>query len=135
MNSGPSDTDKLRARVEQPYSTRFWGGNYTITPLLVTEVFGDGKVLMGIRPLNTRPNYYVVRVDSKFAESDKNPSPRESDEWFDFLDNELYDAIADQFGSADAEDDDGNPVREDWPALDLDSGCGWFEYELGDDDE
>lgn len=120
-------TDDLRARIEKPYVTRFWGSEYTITPLLVDEVFGDGQLLMGIQPLNTRPNYYVVRVDSRWSEECG------SDKWFDLLDEQIYDAIADQFGASDDEDDDGHAVHEGWPALDLDAGCSWFEYVVDDD--
>jgi len=59
-----SETDVLRALVEQPESITFWGEEYTITPRLIAEVFGDGDTLIGITPLATRPNYFLVRVDS-----------------------------------------------------------------------
>ncbi len=53
-----------RAKVEVPYKTRMWGSDYTCDPRFVEEALGDGNVLLGLQPLNTRPNYYLIRVDS-----------------------------------------------------------------------
>jgi len=55
--------------------TKFWGRHYFITPRLVDWVHGDGLQLIYFTPLNTRPNYYVVRIDSKVS-LDNSDEPR-----------------------------------------------------------
>lgn len=79
---------QLRAIVERRHKTHFWGCDYFIKPRLVEAVFGDGKQLMFFASLDHRPNYYVVRVDSK------------ADVEHDFHEqtDAIEEAIADQFG-------------------------------------
>lgn len=68
----PSALDDLRTRIEVEETARLWGQKHTITPRLVGQIWGDGKKLIGIQPLNTRPNYYVVCGDSNWdLESDE----------------------------------------------------------------
>lgn len=59
------EANQLKEAIEQPQVVTFWGAEHTITPRLAREVFGDGRKLIALIPLNNRPNYYVVRVDSK----------------------------------------------------------------------
>lgn len=61
------DERVLREAVERKHRVRFWGESYTIKPLLVSEKLGDGLGLIFIEPLFTRPNYYVIRVDSSWV--------------------------------------------------------------------
>lgn len=51
-------------RETKPQNVRFWGSDYTVTPALVTEVHGDGSQIVYLEPLFTRPNYYILRIDS-----------------------------------------------------------------------
>jgi len=113
---------RLTLQIEKPHLRKLWGSDREVHPKLVTEVFGDGKLLVGITPTNTRPEYYVVRVDSKFA-------GRLDDTDFRDLLDEVYDSIFDQFGNAD-EDGDGDGDEGGWPELDLSVGSSWFEYRL-----
>lgn len=111
-------------------SVRFWGKDYMVTPAVVYEHLGDGKKLVAIQPLNTRPDYYLIRVDSS-ADFD-------SCEWYDETLEEIQNAIDEQFGEqervremlqeergveyvdlADAPDEMG------WPVASWDSGFSW----------
>lgn len=96
--------EELRAIIEIPVSGKFWGMDYTITPLLIDTVFGDGKKLFWIMPLMSRPNYYVIRVDS-IAETDDIVCDNEEN---------TIQAIEEMFCNAD--DNDEGEARLDWPA-------------------
>ena len=58
-------TDRLRGLVEVPVQGSLWAQVTTFTPVLVSERFGDGRKLMYLSPINDRPAYFVVRVDSR----------------------------------------------------------------------
>jgi hypothetical protein len=152
----PSSLDKARAalcrelrkRIEVQESGEFWGQPYTRIPRFVESFFGDGQQLVCIQPLNTRPNLYVIRVDSIVKLRDDSTSTT-SDLMMHSLMDEIYNAIEDEYGSSDDEDeeneDDGEDEDEDeetdtpnaaraqeskpWPALNLNAGACWFEYD------
>lgn len=102
----------LRRAIERPERVHHWGQPHTVTPRLCERIFGDGAALIHITPLNTRPNYYAVRVDSSWALT--------GDEFYERLDS-IYGALEDEYGAA---EDDELGERE-WPALDLDAGSSW----------
>lgn len=79
------------------------------TAVLVNRIFGDGKRLIRITPFATRPNYYIVRIDSS--------EPTEEQE-SEFIDTVLLEQIADEFGER---TDDGE--GDEFPALN--ASCGW----------
>ena len=122
---------RLRKVVEKPYRSRWWGAVCTIEAKLLPGRFGDGKFLVGIEPLNTRPQFYVVRVDSKWMPT-KNENPLQSDDWYEFLEIDLLPALEGYFGSVDCEDDEGNRLGDGedggWPCVNLQVGCSWFPY-------
>jgi hypothetical protein len=92
-------------------TVRHWGSNETITPILLSKTYGDGELVIAMVPLNTRPNYYVIRIDSK---TDLN-----SDEWYDQLDG-IYNDIEDEYGRHE-------DCEDDWPALNDNCGVAWDE--------
>jgi hypothetical protein len=94
----------------------FWGTEYKITPLLVEEIFGDGKQLIWLEPLATRPNYYVVRVDSKWDIDNGGRDPL-----CDHLDD-IYEAIENEYGDSDR-------GEGGWPALSTSCGMRWGNFE------
>jgi hypothetical protein len=106
------------------HKVRFWGRNYVITPRLVDWIHGDGLQVIYFMPLNTRPNYYVVRIGSKV-------SLNNSDElsFADEVLGDLYGEIEDQFGCSQEEweHDNGRTYRRQnpWPALSEDNGSCW----------
>lgn len=106
--------------MELPQVTAsLWGTKYKITPYLVDEIFGDGQKFIRLSPLLIRPNFYVVRVDSK--------QDLEGDEWIDLLE-EIRDAIDGEFGPC---CEDYNRCEcdhhETWPATFDWGGCTWGE--------
>ena len=125
----PPTTEQLRAIIEVEQDVTMWGQPHRVTPRLVSEVFGDGRLLLEIIPLATRPNFYVVRVDSSWG---WNEGGRNNDAPIrDHLD-EIYDAIEDEYGDTvcdcpdlPAEPDPDCHCTRDFPALRLDSGCSW----------
>ena len=106
------------------HKTRFWGRNYIITPRLVEWVHGDGLQVIYFMPLNTRPNYYVVRIDSKVSLNNyDDPS------FADIVLDDLCERIEEQFGTKDYEwtADNGRTYtrRCPFPALDDEVGSCW----------
>jgi hypothetical protein len=127
--------EQLKALIEVEETTSLWGSEHKITPLLVTEVFGDGRALFAIIPLNTRPNYYVVRGDS----SGKGMSTNETADWIE----KIRDAIEEDYseisrereflienGVAEEDADLANyPNEMGWPVLNGDAGVSWSEID------
>lgn len=97
-----------------------WGKKYKVTPCLVDQVWGDGKQFIWLAPILIRPNFYVVRIDSKTG--------TEGDDWPEVLE-EIYDAIDDQFGRCcDQAYETGEcecSHHETWPAFFDWGGCCW----------
>jgi hypothetical protein len=120
---------RLRKLIEVEETGRFWGEEYKIIPQFVEAKIGNGRLLLGLQPLNTRPNYYVIRVDSK-------------EDLHDQMDD-IIDAIIDEYSDIESEreyliDDGVNPEDADlanfegdmgWPVFSGDSGCAWFELD------
>jgi hypothetical protein len=91
----PKNTRQLRALIERRTLTHLWGARHFVVPRLVTDIFGDGRLLLGLSPIRFRPNYFVVRIDSGWSISNwdqQNPMP--PGEWLD----RVYDSIQDEFG-------------------------------------
>jgi hypothetical protein len=94
-----------------------------IKPEFIEGHLGAGDFLMGLTPLNTRPNYYLIRVDARWWSTDGRQNP---EVFYDRLDD-IYEAIEDECGRKYFEDDDGEEQTAEWPALDLDCGCSWWD--------
>jgi hypothetical protein len=111
------------------HKVRFWGRNYIITPRLVEWMHGDGKQFMYFMPLNTRPNYYVVRVDSALSLDN-----HEENNFTDAVLDDLYTEIEEQFGRSCEEwtADNGRTYtrRNPFPALNDDCGSCWGLLEV-----
>jgi len=112
------DTKALRRIIERPERVRHWGQYHTIVPAFLPTAIGDGKQWIVLVPLNTRPNYYVCRIDS--SHSDKDP-----DGWLD----DLYLALEGYFGRGGADDGEEGEEPAEWPAVDLDCGSCWGDYQ------
>lgn len=121
-------------RFTKTRTVRFWGASYSITPLAADGHLGDGRRLLRFAPLNTRPDYYLVRVDSAW----------DGEAIHDHIDD-IIDALIECFSEKERERESlaeelrsqgieptaantdlaGNEDRLGWPALDLDSGYSW----------
>lgn len=69
----------------KPQNVRFWGSDYVVTPALVSEIHGDGLQIVWLSSLFTRPNYYILRVDSSIDLND--------DESLSEIDKQNYGAV------------------------------------------
>ena len=121
--NGVIDTQRLKNEVEVPTEETLWGKPEIVVPAVVDQVFGDGLALIWISALNTRPAYYVVRVDSVIA------IDMDGDPFHDMVD-EILEAISDQFGEHNDDHDEDWGVCCEWPALNDSSGVAWGQYRL-----
>jgi hypothetical protein len=126
------DPAKLRAIVESEREVSFWGKTYRITPRVIEEVLGDGGQLIWLQPLNTRPNFYVLQVDSTWTLSNWG-QPGTDGLLSDHLE-EIHDAINDQFGCCicgeESEYPEGERYECRWPVLHDDCGVSWGAYRI-----
>lgn len=122
--SNDKETRRLRRLIERPERCQFWGQWYTITPRLIGQVFGDGKNLICVTPLATRPNYFVVRIDSSVRDV-RDPFPADG-QWS--LLEDIMLAAEDEYGRF-GMDDDGDTYKGDdprgFPVADWGIGCAW----------
>lgn len=101
------------AHLLKPQHVEFWGNLCHFTPALLNKVYGDGKQLLQLFPINERPRYWVIRVDSKC----------DDDSLHEILDD-IYDAIDEQFGTPDESDVGVGNDRPYFPMHDGD-GVAW----------
>lgn len=114
-----------RKLVEVPYDSTFWGQPVRVDPHFVKTVLGDGLMLLGMTTINSRPNYYVIRVDSTWHLSMCRKCEDECpDQLFEHLE-EIYEAIVSEYGCA-IDEETGN--KDPWPAFDDENGCSWFSF-------
>ena len=122
---------QYRDHFSKPEIVRFWGSDHTVQPAVVTTELGDGNHIIYFTPLNTRPWFYVVFIDSAWD--------FDSDDWWDIHLDQVYDAIEDEFGRncdedyerckaefADGESCGRHHEDDVWfPVLSADCGCSW----------
>ncbi|MDR3797997.1 MAG: hypothetical protein P4K93_07580 [Terracidiphilus sp.] len=114
LNIGP----EMISWLERKQAAYLWGQKSFIKPVFIEHALGNGDLLLAVTPLNTRPNYYLIRIDSNWLKKD------DTETIYDHLD-EIEDAIEEQCGRRDYEDDDGNECLAEWPALNINSGISW----------
>lgn len=111
----------MRERLEKRRWVRFWGQRRMQHVVFVPTVLGDGLKMLAVQPLNTRPNYYLLRIDSSWHTSNYK-SPCVADNMDD-----IYEAIEEYVGPKWWTDDNGRERCEVWPALDDDCGSSWWD--------
>lgn len=114
----------LRDVIERRQAVTMWGQKRFVTPRLCSTVFGNGLRLIYFTPINTRPNWYIIRVDSRWSLSnwETNPRLKAPYDWVD----DVCEALEDEFGRP--EDEDGKRRADaKWPCADLDTGFSWGE--------
>jgi len=126
--------DMLKEVIEVEFIGTLWveGDRGAMTPHVCEVVFGDGLHLLTISTINQRPNYHVVRVDSRWEES--NWYVGDADTVGEHIDEILW-AIEDECGRRHWNEDDRGDGRDEcgrfvagpdpWPAIDGDGGCSW----------
>ena len=120
-----------RSKVEIEDTVHWWGSDHKRTPLLVDEALGDGEQLIGLQTLNDRPNYYVIRVDSSWHLSQCRACKDDCPDYLTEHLDEIYEAIEDQFGTPETEEDveDGEEPERGWPRFDYGNGTCWFSLD------
>lgn len=114
--------DEIIKEEMTPRTIRFWGAEYeNFTPVLAKERHGDGKRLMWFSSMDTRPNYYLIRVDSGLPMDD---SAESMDIVYNFIDFALIEALEDEFGFSDDNREDGEEYPG-FPVVLLDTGFSW----------
>jgi hypothetical protein len=121
-------------------TVEWWGQKHEVQPLLCDAILGNGRLLLAVQMLNTRPDYYLIRIDSKWSKK------MDLDEFYDHMSDEIIETLIDQFSEKEREreylEDDlraqgieptgdntdlnGNEDRLGWPVLSLDSGYAWW---------
>jgi hypothetical protein len=117
--------EALTAAIEVPTRRYLWVPEdaQTFVPRVCSHVFGDGRALLELSPMFHRPLFYVVRIDSAWAD-DSDDAPRGAVSLREHLD-EIYGSIEEDFGRALYEDDNGEETVDPWPAADFDGGSCW----------
>lgn len=119
--------EHLREVLEQPHNVEWWGSTHEARPRLIEYVDGDGRALLAVQPLNTRPHYYVVRIDSARLLQD------DLDDFVDHLLSEI-ELETTRCGDECGQDCAGmHRAGGPWPGLSLDSGwvTFWLEWPSG----
>lgn len=132
MTEQPLTIEQIIENEMTPRTVRFWGNDYeNFVPVLAEKQHGDGKRLMWFSSMDTRPNYYLIRVDSGLLAGDSEEEIK--DNIRDFVDQTLIEALEDEFGcwSEESEDEDEYPG---FPVVCLETGFFWrFFDEFGCD--
>lgn len=121
----PYRNKMIEAIIEAPHSQYLWGTEYpSESDAYVSAPLGDGKQLVCLTPLATRPNSYALRVDSSW----------DIEDFGDHVED-CYEAIEEEYGCRDDEwypdDDEPDEPPEwwgEWPALNCSCGCTWGRY-------
>ena len=113
-------TTLLRLTIERRQAGYLWGQRHFFTPRLLDEVFGDGGKLIWISGINTRPAFWVVRVDSSWSLDNCGKPPVLADHL-----ESIYQAIEGEYGTGEKEDGSLYAKAQFPEACDLGSGCEW----------
>jgi hypothetical protein len=137
MHSGDLfNLQMLKDAIETPFLGSLWveGDSGMMTPHVCEAVLGDGLQLLTVSTINQRPNYWVMRVDSRWEQSNFYTGGEDTigehiDEVLDAIENECgrvgvgldhpCDNCGDDWCACNA--DSG----EQFPALDDENGCSW----------
>lgn len=66
----------------EEYTAKLWGQPHDIKPCLIEKIHGDGLQLVALTPIDTRPNYYVLRIDSSIDLDDDDTLNKEDREYY-----------------------------------------------------
>ncbi len=122
--SRAKEMERLRKMIERRQVAWLWGQKRFVTPRLLSRVFGDGKQTIWLSGINTRPAYWVIRVDSTWTLDNLNGGNLR-----DHLE-EIYQAIEEEFGTGEKEDGSLYYDAHFPQACDLGMGCSWGDYDL-----
>ncbi len=115
----------LKAAVEVETHAYLWtpSDGVDFTPRVCDKIFGDGRALLRLTTINSRPRFYVIRIDSAWKVDDSGAPVGRPDIW-DHLE-EIYEALEEQFGCVREIEDDADDELNGWPAFDHETGASW----------
>ena len=125
---------KLRAAICKRRRSYLWTPEHMVTfvPALSNRLYGDGRALLGLPTINSRPRYYVLRIDSGWALEMDPSAPDDAEQLADRIDAFSF-ALEEEFGCGRYEDNSGETEtarerdrRRKWPAYDDENGCSWW---------
>lgn len=131
--NGQTIEELINSEIETRETT-FWGQKTTITPALVDEVNGDGLQIVYLSSIYTRPNYYILKIDSSIIlDNDESLSDEDQSEYGTVLEM-LLRMIGDQYDDIDRytdgadckyydpDDEDIEPSEYSFPMLNWGGG-------------
>lgn len=99
---------EVKTAFDEPRESTLWGQPATQAPYLLNTVFGDGGQLFCMTPLEHRPSYYGILVDSTLSLDDCLA-----------MEEVFYQAIEQECGNAEPDQEQGpDAERNPFPALD-----------------
>lgn len=128
---------KLRQAVCKRQRRHLWtpADAVTFTPALSNRLYGDGKALLGLTTINSRPRFYVLRIDSGWRIDMDHSAPDDAEVLADRIDAFAF-ALEEEFGRGRFDDGSGEPEtarqrdeRRKWPAYDDENGCSWWRMD------
>ena len=112
----------VKQRFCRKQADRLWGQLRFVTPVFVPWQWGNGRQVIGLRPIIVRRAWYVLLIDSTTEIGRPNNQFDDDEAFRDLLDSSIYETLEDEFGIADAEQD----VFAEWPAVNHECGHEWF---------
>jgi hypothetical protein len=130
------NTEELLEYLTRERTKTMWGQKTISYDCLIEAQHGDGKQLVYFQTMNSRPFYYIIRVDSSLdLDKDYNEIlPENSDVYFDEMlmrmieeehDNiDKYEETESGMYTCDQDREEGiKPFEYKWPMFSLGAGC------------
>jgi hypothetical protein len=95
MINNADNIDEFIKNETSEHIETLWGQPCVVKPALVEEILGDGLQVLYWGTIDQRPQYWVLRIDSKTDIESDNFNQQD----------ELYNMVTDQFGSYDSSDE------------------------------
>lgn len=93
----------------KPKVINLWGADYDCTFPLVDEIHGDGLQLVYLQPIDARPDYYLLKIDSSIDVHDDDSLSLEDKEHYGRIEELLVQMVENKFDNIDryTENEDG----------------------------
>ncbi len=128
------EIEKILKHFTREYECHFWGEKHIVKPCLIEHIHGDGLQLVYLTPLDTRPNYYLLRIDSSIDISDDESLNEEDFEYYGSVCELLLQMVEeehiniehyDETGEGLYINEDGDTFEFEFPMLSCSSGVSW----------
>lgn len=118
----------LKRRFCKRQIDQLYGQRRFVTPELVPFRWGNGRQIIGIRPLILRRSWYVVAIDNRMQIGRPTGCFDEDDEFRELLDDSIYPEIEEYFGRVDWDESqtDEFDAHAAWPMVNHEVGHEWF---------